>query len=204
MMNNDSLKPDRSWDVLLLGGPSGVGKTQVSYALAQHFGTGIIELDDFQIVLQHMTTPQQQPLMHLWKTQPEIHAQPAERILEHIFAIGQVIAPALEAVIANHLKTRKPLILDGDLILPSLVTQPIFGSMQNLGRVRGVFLYEDDESQLIENFVRREPGITQTKRARVSLLYGEWLKLEAERIGITLLPARPWETVFERVVGSIE
>ena len=202
-MNDDSVKPPHSWEVLLLGGPSGAGKTCVSYRLAQHFGTGIIEIDDFQLVLQQMTSPEQQPLLHMWKTHPEIHAQPAERILEHIFAVGQVMTPALEAVIANHLKTRQPLILDGDLILPTLATQVAFGAMPNDGRVRSVFLYEDDESQLIENFARREPGSTQTKRARVSLLYGEWLKLEAERTGITLLPARPWETVFERIVGSL-
>src|SRR5258706_13235105 len=113
------------------------------------------------------------------------------------------MTPALEAVIANHLKTHKRLILDGDLILPSLARQTVFGALHNSGQVRSVFLYEDDESQLIENFARREPGSTQTKRARVSLLYGEWLKLEAERTGITLLPARPWDTVFERIVGSI-
>jgi 2-phosphoglycerate kinase len=202
-MNTDALNPSRSWDVLLLGGPSGAGKTYVGYELARHFGTGIIELDDFQLVLQHMTSPEQQPLMHMWKTHPEIHAQPAERILEHIFAVGQALTPALEAVIANHLKTHRPLILDGDLILPSLATQTLFGAIRNDGRVRSVFLYEDNESQLIENFARREPGSTQTKRARVSLLYGEWLKLEAERTGITLLPARPWETVFERVVASL-
>jgi 2-phosphoglycerate kinase len=202
-MNDDSLKPARSWEVLLLGGPSGAGKTWVSYRLAQQFGASVIELDDFQIVLQQMTSPEQQPLMHMWKTHPEIHAQPAERILEHIFAVGRVLTPALEAVIANHLKTHQPLILDGDLILPALATQTAFGSVQHSGQVRAIFLYEDDETQLIENFARREPGSTQTKRAQVSWLYGQWLKDEAERTGITLLPARPWETVFERVVASL-
>lgn len=38
-MNNDI--PGRSWQVLLLGGPSGVGKTSVSYRLAHHFRIGI-------------------------------------------------------------------------------------------------------------------------------------------------------------------
>ncbi|MBZ0286488.1 MAG: hypothetical protein K8I30_02660 [Anaerolineae bacterium] len=188
----------RTWEVLLLGGPSGVGKTQVSYRLAQYFGTGVIELDDFQIVLQQMTTQEQQPLLHRWKVHPEIHAQPAETILEHILKIAEAMTPALEAVIANHLRTHMPLILDGDLILPSLVTRSAYA-----GRVKGVFLCEDDEAQLLDNLARREPGNVQPKRARVSWLYGEWLKGEAERSGLTLIPARPWETVLERIVGRL-
>ena len=38
----------RRWEVLLLGGASGVGKTQVGYRLAHHFAVGITEVDDFQ------------------------------------------------------------------------------------------------------------------------------------------------------------
>jgi len=41
----------RSWDVLLIAGASGVGKTSVSYRIAHHFGVGITEIDDFQILL---------------------------------------------------------------------------------------------------------------------------------------------------------
>jgi 2-phosphoglycerate kinase len=43
--------------VLLLGGASGTGKTAVSYRLARHFDIGITEVDELQIVLEHMNTP---------------------------------------------------------------------------------------------------------------------------------------------------
>lgn len=197
MTTNNPVNP--SWTVLLLGGPSGAGKTSVSYRLAQHFRAGLVEIDDLQAALQEMTTPEQMPLLHIWRTRPQIHAQSAELIFDQILAIAEVMTPALEAVIEKHLTTKRPLILDGDLIVPSLLTQPGFGS-----RVRGIFLYEDDEKQLIENFARRDPGTLQTKRARVSWLYGQWLKEEAERSGIIVLPARPWETVFERIVASLK
>jgi 2-phosphoglycerate kinase len=187
-----------SWTVLLLGGPSGAGKTSVSYRLAQHFGVGLVEIDDLQTALQEMTTPEQIPLLHIWKTRPQIHAQSAELIFDQILAIAEVITPALEALIEKHLNSKRPIILDGDLILPSLLIQPGYA-----GKVRGVFLYEEDEKQLIDNFARREPGTTQTKRARVSWLYGQWLKEEADRSGIIVLPARPWETIFERIVKSL-
>jgi len=48
----------RSWQVLLIGGASGSGKTRVSYRLANHFNVGITEVDDFQVILERMTTPE--------------------------------------------------------------------------------------------------------------------------------------------------
>src|SRR5260370_818753 len=110
-MNNDI--PHRSWLVLLLGGPSGVGKTSVSYRLAQHFRIGITEVDDFQVILERMTTPAEQPVLHYWRTHPEAANLPAEEIVKHTIAVGQVMAPALEAVISNHLDSQVPFVLEG-------------------------------------------------------------------------------------------
>ena len=70
--------------------------------------------------------------------------------------------------------------------------------------MRALFLHEEDEQQLLANFSRREPdqGL-QTKRARASWLYAQWLKAEAERYGLPVLPARPWDTVFERCLAAV-
>src|SRR4051812_40099507 len=42
----------RTWEVLLLGGASGTGKTRVAYTLAQHLGVGITQVDDLYVVLE--------------------------------------------------------------------------------------------------------------------------------------------------------
>lgn len=183
----------------MLGGPSGTGKTSVSYRLARHFGIGITEVDDFQVILECMTTPAEQPVLHYWRTHPEAADQSAEEILDHTIAVGQVMASALEAVIANHIESRTPVVLEGDFILPMVAASPAFHSL-----LRGVFLYEESEEQLRQNFLQREPeqGI-QEKRARVSWLYGQWLKQEAERIGAIALPAQPRDDLFERVLRAI-
>ncbi len=118
--------PHRSWQVLLLGGPSGVGKTSVSYQLAHHFRIGITEVDDFQVILERMTTPTEQPVLHYWHTHPEAGNQPAEEIVKHTIAVGQVMAPALEMVIADHIQSRAPLVLEGNYILPMLATSFFF------------------------------------------------------------------------------
>jgi 2-phosphoglycerate kinase len=57
----NAISVPRTWQVLLLGGASGVGKTHVSYRLAQHYAVGITEVDDFHVILERMTTPEQQP-----------------------------------------------------------------------------------------------------------------------------------------------
>ena len=92
--------------------------------------------------------------------------------------------------------------LEGDYILPSLASRAADGAGE--GQVRAVFLYEPDEAALIRNYLGREPEAgEQVKRARVSWLYGQWLKEECERLGLPALPARPWETLHERILSVI-
>ena len=194
----------RPWQVLLLGGPSGTGKTAVSYRLAQHFRVGITEVDDFQVLLERMTTPEQQPVLHFWRTYPAPDQLSAEAIFKQGLQVGQVMAPGLEAVIANHLESSTPVVLEGDFIHPALAAQTAFAGIANGGQVRAVFLIEEDEGQLVANFLQREPGHgPQRKRAQVSWLYGQWLKQEAERYGLPALAARPWDTLFARIVAVL-
>ncbi|MBI1256060.1 MAG: hypothetical protein GC204_01190 [Chloroflexi bacterium] len=186
---------ERAWDVLLIGGASGVGKTSVSYRLARHFGCGITEVDDLIQCLKRMTTPEQQPVLHYWDTQPETREWTAEQIVDLTISVCEVVAPGIEAVIDNHLEERVPLVLEGDYLLPLLARKE---------RVRGVFLYEPDEAQIVANYLQREPEAgAQHGRAHVSWLLGQWFKAEAERAGAIALPARPWETGLERIIEAI-
>lgn len=186
------------WTVLLIGGASGTGKTSVSYDVARHFGIGITEVDDFQMVLKKMTTPEQQPSLHFWDTHPNPTALSPQEIFEQGIEMGRVMTPALQAVIDNHLESQQPIILEGDFIHPALAAP-------YKEQVRAVFIYEPDESQIMTNYLRREPESgPQVFRARVSWLKGEWLKQEAERLGQTVLPSRPWNTLLSRLIAAIE
>lgn len=194
----------RSWDVLLIGGASGTGKTSVSYSLARCFDVGITEVDDLYIVLECLTTPEQHPVLHYWRTHPEAAQLSAEQIVDLLIAIGRVLAPAIAAVIANHLETKTPIVLEGDFLLPELMARPEEAKWPTPDRVRGVFLYEPDERQLLQNFSMREPTVEeQAGRARVSWLYGQWLKEECQRFGLTALSARPWDTLLDRIRAAI-
>ncbi len=193
------------WEILLFGGASGVGKTSVSYKIARHFGVGITEIDDFQVILEKLTTPEQQPVLHYWQTHLQFTNPSVVQIVEQTIAVGRVMAPALEAVIANHLESSSPIVLEGDFILPALAARSFFEEIPSQGRVRGIFLYEPDESQIIANYLQREPERGEQKtRAQVSWLYGEWLREEAEKLGVMVMPSRPWDTLLDRLTDYLQ
>jgi 2-phosphoglycerate kinase len=178
-----------NWRVLLLGGASGTGKTALSYPLARRYGVPIVEVDDLVEALQAMTTPEQQPILHHWRTHPEAAGYPAERIVELQIAVARALRPAVDAVVANHVGTDTPVIIEGDYLLPGPLPE----------RVRAVFVHEPDVAQLVENYRLREPSAgDQRVRAEVSARYGAWLAGEAQRYGIPVLAARPWETALDR------
>ena len=198
-----STNPPRTWQVLLIGGASGVGKTNVSYRLAQHYGIGITEVDDFQVILERMTSPEQYPALHFWRTNPEAaRRMDEEQHLQFFISYARVMAVALELVIANHIESRAPIILEGDFILPELATLPAYNGIGAADQVRGLFIYEPDEQQIARNYFARE-GEEQPSRARSSWRNSEWLRTEAERLGVPAIAARPWDTVFERSIAAI-
>jgi 2-phosphoglycerate kinase len=190
--------------VLLIGGASGSGKTSISYRLAHHFGIGITEADDIYCALTSMITAEQQPILHALNFDPRQNPLSAQELLERFLALCEHLAPAYEAVIANHLEGNVPLILEGDYFMPSLAAKADFGGFPNDGRVRGVFLHEEDEEQFVRNYLRREPESgRQEKRARISWLHSQWIAQQAGATGSIVLPARPWESGFERVLEKL-
>jgi hypothetical protein len=72
-----------------------------------------------------------------------------------IIRLCQVLTPALEAMIASHLESGAPLVVEGDFLLPALAVQPAYQGMAAGGQVRAIFLYEDEEAQLRRNFATR-------------------------------------------------
>lgn len=194
----------KGWRVLLLGGASGVGKSSVSYRLARHFGVSLVEVDDFQAALERMTTAEEQPELHYFRTRRDEWRQlDEEGRLAHALRYGAAMADALEPVIANHLEGGTPIVLEGDFILPSLAVRESYGDEPAAGRVRAVFLYEEDEAQIARNYLARE-GRDQAGRARASWRYSEWLRCEASRLGLAAVATRPWETVLARCMAAVD
>ncbi len=203
-MSNNRSTTDQNWDVLLIGGASGTGKTSFSYRLAQQVGIGITEVDDLHLVLETMTTPAQQPILHYWATKPESVEMSTQEILELHISVCRVLTPALLAVIDNHVEEGTAIILEGDYILPELLMQWREQNPAQADRVRALFLHEPDEQQIIRNFLQREPDEgEQQGRAHVSWLFGNWLQHECDRLAVPIQPARPRTTLFDRVLQAL-
>lgn len=201
---NRGMETRRDWQVLVLGGASGVGKTMVSYRLAHHFAVGLTEMDDFHIVLRRMTTIEQQPALHFFGLDADaVQRLDDEQMLAHVRATSEAVSEVMALVIANHLASSAPMVIEGDFLLPSLAVQPAYDGIPAEGRVRAIFLFEDDEQQILRNYRARE-GTDQAHRARVSWYHSEWLRREAERLGLPVVPSRPWDTVLERVIAAVQ
>jgi 2-phosphoglycerate kinase len=191
--------PKRDWQVLLLGGASGVGKSSLSYPLARYYNINLTEIDDIQVALEKLTTPEQQPLLHFWRTNwEEFSSWSDQQHLEHFISVSlNIFQPALEAIIANHLETNRPVILEGDFILPELAMFKAFDEQKNDGRVKALFIYEEDKAQIAANYLARD-NEEQIFRAHLSWLNSQWLRSECKRLGVPALSARPWNTVVKR------
>ncbi|GEM44645.1 hypothetical protein [Deinococcus cellulosilyticus] len=197
------MKPSET-RIYLIGGPSGTGKSSLSYPLAKHLQLSVFEVDDIQAVLEKMLTPEQAPLLHFWRTHWEEFSQwPESQRVEHFVRVArEYFSPAIEAVIAHHLEAGTSIVIEGDFLLPELAVKAEFDGVPALGRVRALFVTEE-EDQIRMNYQQRE-GRDQHGRARASWLFGEWLKTECERLSLKTLPVRPWGSALERASALFE
>jgi 2-phosphoglycerate kinase len=194
----------RSWTVLLLGGPSGAGKTTVAQALGRRFGVSVTQTDDIQAALEAVTRPEHLPPIHFWRGHPDPGALTAEQIQRQGLDVMRVMTAALAAAIANHLEEAVPVIYEGDFIDPALARAPRVRDLPAGGRIRGVFLLEADVEALAASFAAREPDAgPQRLRAEVSALWSRWLEERSRDHGVPTVAARPWDTLLARVLAAI-
>lgn len=184
--------------VVAVAGPSGVGKSSVSYELSRRLGVPVLEADDIYHAIQAVTTPEQQPWLHYWETHPDADdLYTDEEIVRLHVEVCRAMSAPLAAVIENHVRTGMPVILEGDYILPELVDR-------YPNDVRAVYLTDDDRDQYVANFRAREPDAgEQVRRADASVEFGRWLNSECEKFGFEAIPARPWGTVIDRVRAAL-
>ena len=180
--------------VVLLAGASGVGKTQLSYRLARHLDAALVEVDDLVVAAQALTDPATHPALHHWLRHDSATMGVDEAVHGQI-RFAEALQPAVAAVVDNHLGTNTPVVLEGDYIVPGVASHPA---------VRTVLLVEDDIDQLVANYRRREPDLGEQRgRALAGIGYGRWLAERARAAGVPAVPARPWQTAFERLLAAL-
>jgi len=103
-----------NWQVLLLGGASGVGKNQCKLPPGSTFWNRF-EVDDFQVVLEKLTTPEQMPLLHFCipiATSIMLDGgSPLATLSEYAL---KYLALPWKLLSLNHLESNTPVRLEGD------------------------------------------------------------------------------------------
>ena len=196
--------------VLLIGGASGVGKSVVANQLGLRLGASWLHVDDLRLAFQRsrVMLPERTEALYFFEETPEIWTMPPELLRDGLIGVGQVLSPALEVIIENHVDTVAPVVIEGDAILPSLLSRPTVRDRVSDGHVQAVFLVEAEEEVVFANIVARGRGMGGRREAelrteaRAKWLYGQWLADEAHRYGLPVLEPRPWSTLFERILAA--
>ena len=201
-MGVNMLNMKKTFDILLIGGASGVGKSCVSYRLSKIYEMNVVQVDDFQCIVEHYTKEDDYPVFHYWKNHfEEAINQPIEKKLEIMINYANELSKALELVINNHLEENRPMILEGDFISPKLCKKLMQDSVIK-NRVKCIYIIEDDESQILQNYYNRE-GSIQNDRAELSWRYNNWIKEQIEGTEIITIQSKPWESSIKRICSIL-
>jgi 2-phosphoglycerate kinase len=205
------LSAETTWRVLLIGGSSGVGKSSIARQLGRRFGTPWMQIDDLRLALQRsrVILLEKTEALYFFEETAQVWSLPPERLRDGLIALGQVMSPALEVVIENHVDNADPLVIEGDAILPSLLTRPSVKARSSNGQVQAVFLVEPDEHVLLAHMdARYHVHVSHNEAllraiAHVRWLHGLWLAEEARRLDLPVLEPHPWETLAQRIVAAV-
>ncbi len=189
---------ERNWTVLFIGGASGVGKSSLAYEIAGYYGVNVLEVDDIQIAVKAVTTRDRFPAIHYWETGVSWFDMGVDGNVKWLTDVSKELIPALGELVNRHIEDQVPIIIEGDFL------DPEFTQSFDRPEVRSIFISETDVDQIIQNYLSREGGERQQFRAEVSVAYNKQITEACEQYRIKLLNARPWDTLLERAMKSIE
>lgn len=182
----------REWDVLMIGGSSGSGKTSIAYELAHFYQLNVVKVDTIGQALKAMTTAEILPALHYWDTGINWKEVGVAANVEWLIKISKEISPAIKAVVDMHIEDSESVIIEGDFIHPELCAS--FADK----KVKSIFVRELDVDQISQNYLGRE-GMLQPYRAEISRDHGNWLAETCIKYGIAVVESRPWDTLLDRV-----
>lgn len=206
-----SLDDARPWDLLLIGGASGIGKSTAARQIARNYGVPWLQVDDVRLAFQasQVQFPDPEDTRKLYAFEdPIVWQLPAELLRDAFIGVGEALSPALAKVITNHLATAEPMVLEGDGLLPSLLTRAEIQIWDPGGRVRAVFVAPPTEESILANILERGRGVPGRSEeqlrlnARANWLYGTWLVAEARRFALPVVDSEPLATLSDRILSA--
>ncbi|MFF1907294.1 AAA family ATPase [Kitasatospora sp. NPDC058218] len=188
------------WDIVLIGGASGIGKSRAAARLAREAGAFVVEFDDVVSAVQEITTAAQHPGLHHFDDLAGAEGLSVERELELQIATARALEPAVLGVVRNRLTVDVPAVVEGDYLTPAAAARAVEAGRAAGRRVRAVFLHEPAAARITANYAAREPECgVQARRAQVGARYSRWLAEQAHRHALPVVACRPWDTLAARL-----
>ncbi|MEO6045283.1 MAG: hypothetical protein ABIQ47_15385 [Tepidiformaceae bacterium] len=192
----------QGWQLLLLGGGSGAGKSRSGREIASSTGCSWLQLDSIWLAMTAVTTPETHPALHLFTKMegPWFDLTGSEQLDRFVEATRQV-SIGLPVVVAHLLETNHSALIEGVWMTPAFSAESAEDP-----RVRAVFVVESelDEVQraMLSRSQRSEPTPRQRALARLSWAYFSLVRDECRSLGVPLVDARPLATLTGRVLAA--
>ncbi len=191
------MKNNRNWTVLFIGGASGTGKSSIAYKIAQYYGVNVLEVDDIHLSVEAVTSKDSFPAIHYWNSGVNWMEIGVDANVQWLIDVSKEMIPVLKKLVNRHIADKLPVIIEGDFIYPEFTL-----SFDN-PEVKSIFVNETNKDQILQNYLSREGGDLQNYRADISIAYGKWIADTCNKNGISLIEARPWDTVVTRVIQTL-
>lgn len=190
------------WSVLLIGGASGAGKSHLAQQIAERYKISHMEADDIRIALRTVTNRGKHPeLFTFVDNQNYLEEFTEGEFVEKLLETGSVVWTAIDSIIARHVTFDEKIVIDGDSIIPDLLSQ------RDQQGIQAIFLYDDLE-HIQERQIQRNRNKKRTQEkieinAKFSYAYSEVLRLQAEKHGFKTFKVSPVETLFDRITVTL-
>ena len=197
------------WLVLLIGGHSAAGKTTAAERIGRSLGVPWMMVDDVRLAFQRADASLPAGTEALYADmQPDFPRRAPEEQCAALIDVGRIMSAPLEAIVENHVDQRIPIVIEGDGVLPSLLSRPPL--LERAAWIRAVFIVEPEESALRAALEARGGGwVAGRTHAEIRAMadgkwmFGQWLAEEASRCNLAVVEPRPRDTLPDRLIAAV-
>lgn len=105
----------------------GVGKTVIAKRVGLHYGIPWLQVDDLRLALQssHVTLPTNTEALYFFTETSDVWQLSSEQLCDSLITVGEAMSPAIKIVVASHVDTAVPIVIEGDGILVLVIVRTI-------------------------------------------------------------------------------